>query len=71
VAKPKPSDHGTVIVFVIGGVTPGEVKEVAAAAAEVVAAAKEGSGGRGGGKVEDIIVGGTGLLGDHDILRMI
>jgi len=23
VAKPKPSDYGTVIVFVIGGVTPG------------------------------------------------
>ena len=73
VAKPKPSDHSTVIIFVIGGVTPGETQEVAAAAAEVVAtaAAGAGAGAGGAGKCEDIIVGGTGLLRDHDILRMI
>ena len=71
VAKPKPSDHGLVIVFVVGGVTPGELKEVTAAAAEVIAAAEEGTGGGGGGKVENIIVGGTGLLGERDVLQMI
>ena len=67
-AKPKPSDHPVVIVFVVGGVTPGEMKEVAAAAAEVAAAVDEGEGGAG--KVREIIVGGTGLLSDHDVLRM-
>jgi hypothetical protein len=69
VGKPKPSDHSLVIIFVVGGITPGELKEVTAAAAEVATAADEGRGG--GGKTRDIIVGGTGLLADHDILRMI
>ena len=60
-AKPKPSDHSTVIISVIGGVNPGEIQEVAAAAAEVVAtaAAGAGAGAGGGGKCEDIIIGGT------------
>ena len=61
------SAHG----ICMGGVTPGEIQEVAAAAAEVVATAAAGAGAGGGGKCEDIIIGGTGLLRDHDILRMI
>ena len=63
-AAPRPSDAALVVVFVIGGVSPGEIADVRAAAA--------GLGVVGGEtKVEDILVGGTGLLGEFDVLRLV
>lgn len=72
VAKPKPSDHPRVVVFVVGGVTPAEVREVASIAEDVRAAFESGASRQSGVKVEDVCVGGTGLLaGDRDLLRVV
>ena len=72
VAKPKPSDHPRVVVFVVGGVTPAEVREVASIAEDIRAAFESGASRQSGVKVEDVCVGGTGLLaGDRDLLRVV
>lgn len=63
-APPRPSDAALVVVFVIGGVSPGEIADVRAAATGLGVVAGET-------KVEDILVGGTGLLGEFDVLRLV
>jgi hypothetical protein len=60
VSSPKPSDSPTVLIFVLGGITAREIRDVRAAAADVVGNAF--SVNENGAKVEDIVVGSTGLL---------
>ena len=64
VSKPKPSDSPTVLIFFLGGITAREIRDVRAAAANLA-----NLGGFGefkfpenGTRVEDILVGSTGLL---------
>jgi hypothetical protein len=49
-----------VLIFVLGGITAREIRDVRAAAADVVGNAF--SVNENGAKVEDIVVGSTGLL---------
>jgi len=64
VSKPKPSDSPTVLIFFLGGITAREIRDVRAAAANL--SAKSGFGddtfAENGARVEDILVGSTGLL---------
>lgn len=56
----------------VGGVTPAEVREVASIAEDIRAAFESGASRQSGVKVEDVCVGGTGLLaGDRDLLRVV
>ena len=72
VTKPKPSDHARVVLFVIGGLTPCEIREIGSIAEDVRAAFESGASRHSGVKVEDVCVGGTGLLvGDRDFLRLV
>ena len=65
-SKPKPSDSPTVLIFFLGGITAREIRDVRAAAANL-AVTKNGFGDdtfakENGARVEDILVGSTGLL---------
>ena len=72
VTKPKPSDHARVVLFVIGGLTPCEIREIGSIAEDVRAAFESGASRHSGVKVEDVCVGVTGLLvGDRDFLRLV
>ncbi|XP_072016358.1 LOW QUALITY PROTEIN: sec1 family domain-containing protein 2-like, partial [Amphiura filiformis] len=57
VSKPRPSDHPLVIIFVVGGVTPSEVRLVK----EAVAAKSS---------TTQVVVGSTCLLRPEDVLRL-
>lgn len=57
VSKPRPSDHSLLIVFVIGGVTTTEVRQIR----DIVSAAKSNI---------QVLVGSTRLVGPSDVLRM-
>jgi len=71
VSSPKPSDSPTVLIFVLGGITAREIRDVRAAAADVVGNAF--SVNENGAKVEDIVVGSTGLLraSGEDLVAMV
>jgi hypothetical protein len=71
VSSPKPSDSPTVLIFVLGGITAREIRDVRAAAADVVGNAF--SVNENGAKVEDILVGSTGLLraSGEDLVAMV
>ena len=74
VAAPKPSDSPTVLIFVLGGITAREIRDVRAAAADVVGKSLLAfSGAENGAKVEDILVGSTGLLraSGEDLVAMV
>ena len=73
-AAPKPSDSPTVLIFVLGGITAREIRDVRAAAADVVGKSLLAfSGAENGAKVEDILVGSTGLLraSGKDLVAMV
>ena len=71
VSSPKPSDSPTVLIFVLGGITAREIRDVRAAAADVLGRAF--SVNENGAKVEDIVVGSTGLLraSGEDLVAMV
>ena len=63
VSKPKPSDSPTVLIFFLGGITAREIRDVRAAAANLaVGGFGENTFAENGARVEDILVGSTGLL---------
>lgn len=64
VSKPKPSDSPTVLIFFLGGITAREIRDVRAAAANLanLGGFGEFKFAENGTRVEDILVGSTGLL---------
>ncbi|EIE22710.1 hypothetical protein COCSUDRAFT_42345 [Coccomyxa subellipsoidea C-169] len=59
--QPQPGDHSTVIIFVVGGISVADLREVRHVVAEKVT----GQPGRASVKV---LVGGTALMSPHDVV---
>ncbi len=59
--QPQPGDHSTVIIFVVGGISVADLREVRHVVAEKIT----GQPGRASVKV---LVGGTALMSPHDIV---
>eukprot|EP00798_Chlamydomonas_sp_ICE-L_P013375 gene13375-19220_t len=80
-SKRKPWDSDIIVLFVVGGVSVSEIREVrqemeehvasAVAAAAALAGEGEGAGRSSIGALPHVIVGGTALVGPQDVCRQL
>ena len=74
VSGPRPSDSAVVFLFVVGGVTPGEVRDAREAAARALGGSGAASGvplfgGDAPSKTREVLVGGTRILAEEAFLE--